>query len=134
MVMSCCAACPSGTFGKDCASTCPCQNGAACDKVNGTCYCSTIQGYTGLTCGTGESRVAEVSCAPDHFETYLVYCAAFNMTKLTGLIHVTCMLQETQAIHWYVKLYWSVGRLALIHLLRGIGIIWKYDPCKVEVQ
>ena len=52
-----CAACPAGTFGKDCAGTCQCQNGAVCDKVNGTCHCSTIQGYTGVKCDTGESRI-----------------------------------------------------------------------------
>ena len=98
MVISCCAACPSGTFGKDCASTCPCQNGAACDKVNGTCYCSTIQGYTGLTCDTGESRVAHsVMCTAPLGNRRCILCFPFSMAKLTGLIHVTCMLQETQS-------------------------------------
>ena len=43
-------ACPAGTFGPACASTCQCQNQAACHNVDGACTCTA--GWKGTLCDT----------------------------------------------------------------------------------
>lgn len=39
--------CENGTYGYFCSKTCRCQNGAECDKENGSCDCPP--GYLGET-------------------------------------------------------------------------------------
>ncbi|KAL7978602.1 hypothetical protein Chor_005584 [Crotalus horridus] len=51
--------CPKGTFGKDCSSACPCQNGGSCHPVTGACRCPPRsqwgplrrRGFFGKNCG-----------------------------------------------------------------------------------
>ncbi|XP_051820125.1 N-acetylglucosamine-1-phosphodiester alpha-N-acetylglucosaminidase isoform X1 [Antechinus flavipes] len=45
---NCSQACANGSFGVSCAQKCQCQNGAACDPVNGTCTC--LPGFQGDNC------------------------------------------------------------------------------------
>ena len=42
------AACPSNRYGRGCVLACTCQNGAACNSVNGICTCQ--QGFFGTDC------------------------------------------------------------------------------------
>ena len=42
-----CLVCPEGFYG-DCSMSCTCQNGATCERVNGTCTCTA--GYVGMNC------------------------------------------------------------------------------------
>jgi Laminin EGF domain len=43
------SACPIGTYGKSCQSTCRCLNGATCDPISGACLCTP--GWIGSDCG-----------------------------------------------------------------------------------
>jgi len=38
--------CPHGTYGLNCAGSCACVNGGACDPVTGDCTCKA--GYQGI--------------------------------------------------------------------------------------
>ncbi|XP_071788830.1 uncharacterized protein [Asterias amurensis] len=49
--------CPSNTFGRDCSSSCNCQNGATCNAKNGTCHCGP--GWRGPHC--------ELTCPPGRY-------------------------------------------------------------------
>ncbi|XP_048576830.1 N-acetylglucosamine-1-phosphodiester alpha-N-acetylglucosaminidase [Nematostella vectensis] len=53
----CLQACPSGTFGVNCAQKCLCYNGGSCDVVSGTCTCRP--GWMG--------RLCQLSCPPGRY-------------------------------------------------------------------
>jgi len=46
--MSACVGCPDGRYGAQCLRFCECENGGACDPVDGRCSCTP--GWTGRLC------------------------------------------------------------------------------------
>lgn len=48
--------CSAGFYGADCQQRCLCQNGAACNKTDGACVCSS--GWMGAACELGKPQFA----------------------------------------------------------------------------
>jgi len=44
--------CPEGSYGNNCQQQCRCMNGADCDHVTGSCWCTS--GWTGTFCAASK--------------------------------------------------------------------------------
>ena len=51
----CHTVCPQGMYGSNCSQTCQCQNGAACNAVDGSCTCRPS--YHGPLCDQGKDKL-----------------------------------------------------------------------------
>lgn len=91
-MLSLCAGCPLGFFGKDCSQVCQCRNGGDCDHISGLCTCRT--GFMGRHC----EQSMFVFCFFFGGVGLVLDCGFFQLRLSAKLQQNICLSLDTQYI------------------------------------